>query len=39
MLIEAIFNGHNIKFQETSISPRILSTMEERYIGEGRMEH
>lgn len=35
MLIEAIFNGHNIKFHETSISP----TEEEQYNGGVVMEH
>lgn len=35
MLIEAIFNGHNIKFQETSISP----IMVEQYYGMVTMVH
>ena len=35
MLIEAIFNGHNIKFQETSIS----LPMEEQYDGTETMEY
>lgn len=32
MLIEAIFNGHNIKFQETSISQKAMG-MEESLDG------
>lgn len=35
MLIEAIFNGHNIKFQETSI----LQIGVEQYNGGVAMEH
>lgn len=35
MLIEAIFNGHNIKFQETSIS----LVTEEYYTGQEIKEY